>query len=246
MWIKEKSGSNSGKEKFVLGLDDAFPPMGFRDDDNNIVGVDIDVATEVCKRLDWELELKPISWEAKEQELNTGSITCIWNGLSINDERKEKMLLSDAYMTNNQVAVVLADSDMENIEDLKGKKVVIQNGSTASDAVEAAAEFAKSLGELVRVDNNVTAMMDLQTGGSDAVVMDEVVARYYMEKDDNKGKFKLLDGTLLEEQYAIAFKKGNTETCDKVNATLKEMAKDGKLAEISKKWFGSDITIIEK
>lgn len=242
----KKSENTSGQKEFILGLDDSFPPMGFRDDNNNIVGFDIDVATEVCKRQNWKLTLKPINWDTKEQELNTGSITCIWNGLSVSEKRQKEMQLSDSYMANNQVAVVLADSNLNSMDDLKGKKVAIQNGSTASDAIEAHPDFEKSLGEVVRVNNNVTAMMDLSTKSSDAVVMDEVVAKYYMQKDENKGKFKVLEGELSKEEYAIAFKKGNTETCDAVNATLKEMAKDGKLAEISKKWFGEDITTIGK
>jgi len=241
-----KKKSDSDTKKFVLGLDDSFPPMGFKDENQKIVGFDIDVATEVCKRLGYELELKPISWTAKEMELNTKSIDCIWNGLSRSPEREEAMLLSDSYMKNNQVAVVLASSDMTKLADLAGKKVVVQSGSTANDAVEADADFKNSLGELISVSDNVQAMLDLETKGSDAVVMDEVVARYYMEKEGNKGKFKLLEGVLAEEEYAIAFRKGDTELCKAVNDTLKAMAADGKLAEIAKKWFGEDITIIGK
>ena len=247
MMISMLTACNKKKDEntFVLGLDDSFPPMGFVDENQKIVGFDIDVATEVCKRLGYELKLQPISWEAKEQELNTKNIDCIWNGLSVNPERKEAMLLSNSYMKNNQVAVVLATSEYTRIEDLAGKTVVAQNGSTACDALDANASFKNSLKEVVLVSDNVKAMLDLEIGGSDAVIMDEVVARYYMEKDGNKGKFKVLDGVLAEEEYAIAFRKEDTELCKKVNDTLKAMAEDGKLAEISKKWFGKDITTIK-
>ncbi len=241
------SGCKKDKDEktFILGLDDSFPPMGFVNEKQEIVGFDIDVAREVCKRLDFELKLQPISWEAKEQELNTKNIDCIWNGLSVNPERKEAMLLSNSYMKNNQVAVVLASSSFTKLEDLAGKKVIAQNGSTACDAIDANTTFKSSLGEVILVSDNVKAMLDLEIGGSDAVIMDEVVARYYMEKDGNKGKFKVLDGVLAEEEYAIAFRKDDTELCNKVNDTLKAMAEDGTLAEISKRWFGKDITTIK-
>lgn len=239
---KEKKAENT----FILGLDDSFPPMGFVDENQNIVGFDIDVAKEVCKRLGYTLKLQPISWTAKETELNSKNIDCIWNGLSVSPERQEKFLLSDCYMKNNQVAVVLAGSECTKLEDLAGKKVVCQNSSTASDAIDAMPDFKKSLEEVVYVADNVQAMLDLETKGSEAVIMDEVVARYYMEKESNKDKFKILDGVLSEEEYAIAFRKDDKELCDKVNKTLKEMAKDGKLAEISNKWFAKDITIISK
>ncbi len=223
---------------FILGLDDSFPPMGYRDENNEIVGFDIDLAREVCKRLNWELKLQPISWNAKEQELKTEAIDCIWNGLSVSPERQEQMLLSDSYMTNNQVAVVLADSDMNSLDDLAGKQVVAQNGSTASEAIDDNQEFKDSLGEVILLEDNVQAMLDLATSGSDAVIMDEVVARYYMKQ--HEGEYKILDGVLAEEEYAIAFRKDDTETCDAVNQTLKEMEEDGTIAEISSRWFETD------
>lgn len=239
----ENNAAAKTTRTFVLGLDDSFPPMGYRDDDNEIVGFDIDTAREVCKRLNWELKLQPINWDAKEQELNTKNIDCIWNGMSISPERKEQMLLSDSYMQNNQVAVVLADSEMTKLEDLAGKKVVAQNGSTASEAIDDNKEFKDSLDEVVLLADNVQAMLDLATSGSDAVIMDEVVARYYMTK--HEGEYKLLEGVLAEEEYAIGFRKDDTETCNAVNQTLKEMAEDGTLAEIAKKWFGEDLTTVK-
>lgn len=178
-WNKVKDAG-----KFVLGLDDSFPPMGFRDDDNNIVGFDIDVAKEVCSRLGVELVLQPISWDAKEQELSTGKVDCLWNGFSYSDERNEQMCLSDSYMDNRQVVVVTEDSSIQKLADLKDKTLAVQAGSTAVEALEGAADVKASLkgGAGVEVKDNVLAMMDLGTGGSDAVLMDEVVARYYIAK----------------------------------------------------------------
>jgi polar amino acid transport system substrate-binding protein len=231
------------KGKLILGLDASFPPMGFKDDNQEIVGFDIDVAKEVCKRMGIELVLQPISWDAKELELSTKNIDCIWNGMSYNEERAQTMTLSETYMKNTQVAVVLATSDVNTLADLAGKTVVIQNGSTASDAMDSNEEFKSSLKDLVKVDDNVQALLDLKVSGSDAVVMDEVVARYYAEKE--AGTYKVLDETLADEEYVIGFRKGEAALCAEVEKYLKEMAADGTLAEISTTWFGKDITTIK-
>ena len=135
---KEKGDSLQkvlSKKTFILGLDDSFPPMGFRNENNEIVGFDIDVAREVCKRLNVELVVQPISWTAKEQELNSYNIDCIWNGMSINNDRKEAMCLSNPYLKNNMTFVVKKDSNINSINDLKGKKVGVQAGSTAESMI---------------------------------------------------------------------------------------------------------------
>lgn len=231
------------KGKLVLGLDDAFPPMGFKDDNQEIVGFDIDVAREVCKRMGVELVIQPISWDAKELELSTKNIDCIWNGMTYNEDRAKSMTLSIPYMKNTQVAVVLADSNINTLADLAGKTVVIQNGSTASDAIDANEDFKKSLKELVKVDDNVQALLDLKVSGSEAVVMDEVVARYYTEKE--AGTYKILDETLADEDYVVGFRKGDESLCTEVVKYLKKMDSDGTLAKISETWFGKDLTTVE-
>lgn len=229
------------KGEFVMGLDDAFPPMGYRDENQNIVGFDIDAATEVCKRMGVELVVTPINWAAKEQELNTKHIDCIWNGFTANAEREKKITFSNPYLKNTQVAVVLADSGLQSLEDLKGKKAAIQNGSTASDAIEANAEFKSSLKELVKVEDNVQALMDLKVGGSDAVIMDEVVARYYVEKEPDT--YTVLDATLAEEEYVVGFRKGDIALSEEINKHLKDMKEDGTLKGLSEKYLGKDLTM---
>lgn len=231
------------KKKLVLGLDASFPPMGYTDEDLNIVGFDIDLAKEVCKRIGVELVLQPIEWAAKEQELNTNNIDLIWNGLSYSEDRAQSMTLSQTYMNNNQVVVVLKDSPINTLADLSGKTVAIQNGSTASDAMDAHKEVTDTLKELVKVNDNVQAMMDLKISGSDAVVMDEVVALYYMEKEE--GTYRVLDETLAQEEYVIGFRKGEDTFCKEIEKTLKEMKEDGTLANISNTWFGKDVNTIQ-
>jgi len=235
-------GSNTDAKTLVMGLDDSFPPMGYRDDNEEIVGFDVDVAKAVAEKMGVELVLQPIDWNAKEQELNTGNIDCIWNGFTKTPEREENMTLSMPYMKNTQVVVVLADSDINTIADLAGKVVDVQSGSSAELAIDTIPDIKASFKELVAISDNVKAMMDLGIEGADAVVMDEVVARYYMAKSE--GKYRLLDEKLADEEYVIGFKKGNDKLKDEVELALRALKEEGKLAEIAEKWFGADITTI--
>ena len=230
--------------EFVLGLDDSFPPMGFRDDANEIVGYDIDLAKEVANRLGLKFRAQPISWSAKEQELNTGKIDCIWNGLSITPERLEVLAFTKPYLNNAQVVIVRADSGIKSLADMTGKILGVQAGSSAADAVDSVPSFKQSLKQIVDFSDNIMALNDLEIGGLDGVAMDSVVAEYSIKVTGKP--FVILSDSLSPEQYGIAFKKDNTELRDKVQKALEEMAADGTVAKISEKWFGSDISIIGK
>ena len=166
------------KGTLVLGLDDSFPPMGYRDDDNNIVGFDIDLATEVCKRLGVELVLQPIDWDSKELELNSGNIDCIWNGMSITDERIANMFIPMAYIANSQIIIVGDGSGIATKADLAGKVIGLQAGSSALDALQADTATYESAKEVVEYADNVAAYMDLKAGRIDALVVDSVVGYY--------------------------------------------------------------------
>ena len=235
------SALNGGQ--LILGFDESFPPMGFKDADGTYKGFDIDVATEVCKRLGITLKLQPIDWNSKEMELDNKSIDAIWNGYSVTPDRQQKVLFSKSYMKNRQVLVVNAAGPYKTMADLKGKTIGVQADSSAVDALNAATDFKASV-KAVTYDDNMTALMDLQNGGVDAVLMDEIVADYNITQ---KGaQYTVMDDTLAGEEYAIGFRKEDTALCDAVNQTLDAMAKDGTLAQISTKWFGGDITIIGK
>jgi len=231
------------KGTLVLGLDDSFPPMGFRNENNEIVGFDIDVAKEVSKRLGVELVLQPISWTAKEQELNSYNIDCIWNGMSVNEERKQAMSLSTPYLENSMSFVAKEDNSINTLEDLKGKKVGVQSGSTAEEILQES-EIYSELEEVISYTDNITAFMDLEINQIDVVFLDNVVANYYITS--NNKPYKVLEEGLAEEEYAIGFRKQDTELTDKVNEILLEMKQDGSLAEISTRWFGEDITIVKE
>ena len=231
------------KKTFILGLDDSFPPMGFRNEDNEIVGFDIDVAKEVCKRLGVKLKLQPISWFAKEQELESYNIDCIWNGMSVSDERKEKMTLSLPYLKNTMSFVVREESNIKNLADLKQKKIGVQAGSTAEEIL-IASDLYKSFEEVITYQDNIMAFMDMEINQIDAVFLDSVVANYYIS--ENNKKYIVLKEGLEEEEYAIGFRKQDTKLCERINKILLEMKKDGSLSEISARWFGKDITIVEE
>ncbi len=230
------------KGSFVLGLDDSFPPMGYRDENNEIVGFDIDLAREVCARMGVELKIQPISWDAKEQELNSGNIDCIWNGMSIDEERQRVMNLSEPYMKNRMVLVVLGDSGYQSQADLQDKTIGVQNGSTAQKILEES-DFYGTIKEAVGYKDNVTAFMDLEAKGIDAVFLDEVVADHFIAQQ--KKDYRILQDGLTEEDYAIGFRKNDQQLRDKVQATLHDMKEDGKLAEISEKWFGKDVSTVK-
>ena len=190
-----------------------------------------------------ELKLQPIDWTAKENELNTKKIDCIWNGMSIDDERKQNMTLSIPYLDNSMAFVVKNDSGIKTLADMAGKKLALQSGSTAATALDEAADFKATLGEVVGLKDNMTALMDLEMGGVDVVLMDDVVANYYIAT--NNKPFELLEETLSTEEYAVGFRKGDEALANAVNEALQEMAKDGKLNEITQKWFGKDNTKIQ-
>ena len=225
--------------KLVLGLDATFKPMGFTDEEDNIVGFDIDLAEEVCKRMGVELVKQPVDWDTKEQDLDAGKIDCIWNGMSVTDERAEIMNLSDPYMKNDMIFVVKTDSAIASQADLDGKTVAVQSGSSAQTIL---AESGLNI-TTVELATNVECLQQLELDLADAVFMDSVVANYEIT---TTGKaFTVLPDGLSPEEYAIGFRKNDQALRDEVQRILSEMKADGTVEEISTKWFGSDITTIQ-
>ena len=232
------------KDELVIGLDDTFVPMGFKDENGEIVGFDVDLANAVGKKLNKKVKFQSIDWSMKETELNNGNIDLIWNGYSITDERKEKVEFSKPYLSNTQVIVTLADSNIKSKNDLAGKKVGAQNGSTAVDAVEGANGIEKTFdgGKLVTFEDNNAALMDLEAKRLDAIVVDEILARYYM-KARGEEKYKILTDNFGSEKYGVGIKKGDTKFVEAFNKALDEVISDGTAADISKKWFEQDIIL---
>ncbi len=231
------------KGTFILGLDDSFPPMGFRDENNEIVGFDIDVAKVVAEKLGVEFVAQPIAWDSKELELSSGNIDCIWNGMSITPDRQESMSMTFAYLNNQIVFYTQKDAGVATTDDLKGKKVAVQNGSYGEELLNGdLAELASTFGEVLGYDDYLTALMDLQNGGCDALLMDVVLGDYYIT---GMGADNIIAAvSVADDNYGIGFRKEDAALCQKVQDILVEMKKDGSLAAISEKWFGSDITVV--
>lgn len=236
-------GSKGSEKTFTVGFDAEFPPYGYRDDSGEYVGFDLDLAAEVCKRQGWELVKQPIDWDAKDMELSSGAIDCIWNGFTMTG-REDDYAWTEAYMANTQVFVVAKDSGIASQADLAGKVVECQVDSSAEAALKEVPDLTAAFKDLLTTADYNTAFMDLEQGAVDAIAMDVIVAGYQIQQ--RNADFVILDDSLSAEEYGVGFKKDNTELRDKVQKTLEEMAADGTLKGISEKWFGEDVTTIGK
>ena len=238
-----KAASSDSKTTFTVGFDQDFPPMGFVGYDGEFTGFDLDLAAEVARRLGKEIKYQPIAWDAKDMELSSGTIDCIWNGFSTQN-REDKYTWTKPYMKNDQVFVVRSDSDINSFDDLAGKTVEVQIDSSAEAVLKENTKLSDTFGKLQTVADFNTGFMDLEMGGVDALAMNSVVANYQITKRDAED-FKVLDTPLSSEEYAVGFKLGNEALRDEVQKALDEMKDDGTLKTISEKWFGKDVTTLE-
>ena len=251
---KEAAGNaqNEDDNTFIVGFDASFPPYGYRDDNGEYVGFDLDLAAEVCERNDWELVKQPIEWNARDFELSSGAIDCIWNGFTING-REDLYTWTEPYVDNSQVFAVAAGNGIEAKSDLAGKVVAVQKESSALAALndeENAENIAlrDSFAELIEYADYNTAFMDLEQGAVDAVAMDIGVAQYQIESRE-EGVFLMLEGEenkLATEQYGVGFLLGNEELRDKVQKTIDEMVADGTFMKIAEQWGLEDSVCLGK
>jgi polar amino acid transport system substrate-binding protein len=238
-------GDQEAKPSFTVGFDANFPPYGYKQG-TEYVGFDLDLAREVAKRNNWKLVLKPINWDAKDMELNSGMIDCIWNGFTING-REDKYEWSAPYVDNSQVLLVRANSPLRKAAELSGRNVAVQTDTPVQKALTKGgaryADLGSKFRKLVVVPNYNNAIMELEAGSVDAVALDIGVAQDKMKS----GSFRMLDEVVISEKYGIGFAKGNRKLRDAVQKTLLEMVKDGTAAKISAKYFnGRDVLIIGK
>ena len=242
-----KDKENSDKQ-FIVGFDAEYPPYGYKDDNGEYVGFDLDLAQEVCARNGWELVKQPIDWDSKDMELNSVSIDCIWNGFTMTG-REDDYTWSKPYVDNSIVVVVKEGSGIEKKEDLAGKVVAVQADSSGLAALtdeednEENLKLAASFSDLQQVADYNTAFMNLEAGAVDAIVVDIGVADYQLE---SRTGFAMLDDKIRTEQYAVGFKLGNEELRDQVQSTLDEMVKDGTFDDVAKKWDLSDMVCLGK
>ena len=228
---------------FTLGLDADFAPMGFTDDNGEIVGFDIDLAKAVAEKMGVALEVKPIDWDSKAMELSTGKIDVIWNGFSITDERCQEVLFSNPYLSTKQSVIVRADSDIKTKADLAGKKIALQDGSTSEDALKADEETYASIGDenISRFKENSQVLMEVEAGRADAAVIDEIFVRYYLQKENMLDKFVVLEEGFDEEDYGVGGRLDDIALMEAINKALDECKAEGITSKISETWFGEDI-----
>ncbi len=229
------SENDAGLKKFTVGFDADFPPYGFKDG-SEYKGFDLDLAREVCRRKNWKFVPNPINWDAKDMELNSGSIDCIWNGFTMQG-REDGYTWTVPYVDNSQVVLVKVGSPIKTLADLKGKIVGVQTDTPVQKALSKGGcktDLGKTFKELVVMPNYNQAVNELNMGGVDAVAMDVGVAKKKMS--DLPGKFEMLKDIVMTETYGIGFKKGNVALKDEVEATLKEIFADGTGARIAKEY----------
>ena len=240
------SGSNAtaagnDENTFIVGFDAEFPPYGYKDDSGNYVGFDLDLAKEVCKRNNWTFKAQPIDWDAKDAEIDSGSIDCIWNGFTING-RENDYTWSEPYIDNKQVVVVKSNAGIDSLDDLSGKNVETQKDSSALSALQGDNKtLADTFASLTEVADYNTAFMDLESGACDAVAIDIGVAQYQVSSKDNSDDYKILNDSISSEQYGVGFKKGNDALKDQVQETLDEMFKDGTVAKIAENYSDAGV-----
>ena len=236
------------EKTFTVGFDAEFPPYGFKDGDT-YKGFDLDLAREVCKRQGWKFVAKPIDWDAKDAELNSGSIDCIWNGFTMQG-RENDYTWTPPYIDNSQVVIVAADSTVAKLADLAGKVVAVQTDTPVQKALQGesednaeAAALGKTFKQILVSATYNQAVMELESGAVDAVALDVGVAKQKMA--DKAGKFKMLDEIVMTETYGIGFKKGNTALAETVWTTYKAMLAEGVVDELAKKYEIDVVSIIK-
>ncbi len=226
------------KGTLVVGLDDTFAPMGFRDENDEIVGFDIDLAKAVGDELGVKVEFKSIDWDAKEQELEAKNIDCIWNGMSWTEERAKSMNLSKKYMNNKIVVMSIKDINISDSAQLANYTIGTQADSSALDGIKADANYDKFKDNVKEYGDYAAAYLDMKAGRIDVMVIDAVMGEYTYPE------LKVSDYVFMDDYYAIGFRKGDDELTSKVNDALEKILKDGTGAKISEKWFKNTTSFI--
>lgn len=230
----EKSSDAKSDTTLILGFDQNFPPFGYVDDDGNYTGFDLDVAQAACDRLGWTLQPEPIDWDSKDSLIDSGEITCIWNGFTM-EGREDQYAFTEPYYSNSQVILTKDDSGIKSLDDLKNKTVLAQVNSAAYDLLSKGGDqekLAKSFKSLETIADYNTAFMQLESGAVDAIALDAPVAQQLI---DGKDGYTILDGEnqLSSESYAVGFKKGNEEQAQQLTQTLRELYEDGTIEKIA-------------
>ncbi len=239
-----KENLNDRANMLIIGLDDSFPPYGYRDENNEIVGMDVDLAKTVGEKIGMEVKFQPISWASKEQELNNENIDCIWNGFAYSPDREKTMTLSRKYLKGEMYFMLKGDSNIKSQDELVGKKIGVQSGSVQEADLEKSS-FGKQV-EIVPYADFLTACMDLEMGGIDAVYTSSIYGNYIIESKSKDYRTIPSYDISTASGSVIAFKLGNVELKEKIENALVQLEKEGKLEEISIKWLGDSMIKLQE
>lgn len=232
------------KKKVVIGLDDSFVPMGFREKSGKLVGYDIDLARAVFKQYGIKVDFQSIDWNMNVTELHNGTIDLIWNGFSITPQRSKQVAFSDTYLNNDQVLVTLKKNHITSYQDMTGKVLGAQTGSSGANDIDTYPKLLKNRiknHEAVTYDSFTNAFIDLNVGRIKGLLIDSTYANYYIKHQAHPENYRVTVGSFPKEKFAVGMRKGDVTLRKKINAGLKKLATDGQLQKINEKWFGSNV-----
>lgn len=245
---QDKWSSYEEEKKITIGFDKTFVPMGFEDTDGSYIGFDIDLATAVFEKYGIEIEWQPIDWDLKETELNNGNIDLIWNGYSVTDERKEKVLFTESYMENKQVLVTKKSSGIVAASDMKDKVLGAQAGSSGYSIFEERPEVLKDIvanNDATQYSTFNEALIDLKNDRIDGLLIDRVYANYYLQQEGLIEEYNIIDVGYDDGSFAVGARKTDETLVKKINVAFAELYAEGTFQEISEKWFGDDVATEE-
>ena len=236
------------QKSITVGFDNTFVPMGFEEKNGNYAGFDIELAQYVSKKLGITVHFQPIDWDMKETELQNGTIDAIWNGYSATDERREKVAFTIPYMQNTQILVVKKTSGIHSVEDMTGKVLGAQNGSSGMLDFEEHPEVLKNRvkgGDADQYQSVNEAIIDLKNDRIDALLIDRVYADYYLTTEGIADEYDTIPSGFESESFAVGVRPADKKLLEALNEAFKELYQEGIFQQISQKWFGEDVATPE-
>jgi amino acid ABC superfamily ATP binding cassette transporter, amino acid-binding protein len=236
------------QKSITVGFDNTFVPMGFEEKNGNYAGFDIELAKYVSKKLGIQVHFQPIDWDMKETELQNGTIDAIWNGYSATDERREKVAFTIPYMQNTQILVVKKTSGIHSVEDMTGKVLGAQNGSSGMLDFEEHPEVLKNRvngGDADQYQSVNEAIIDLKNDRIDALLIDRVYADYYLTTEGIADEYDTIPSGFESESFAVGVRPADKKLLEALNEAFKELYQEGIFQQISQKWFGEDVATPE-
>ena len=222
---------------FKMGIDAEYPPYSYMGDDGNYTGYDVEMCAKVCEILGWKQEIVPINWDTKLIGLDAGDFDCIWSGLTIDVIDPEAYSISIAYSDNSQMILTKQGSGIETLEDVAGKRVGVQLGTSADILLSEggdAADFGATFGELVRYENYNICFTELMAGAIDAVAIDVGVAAGKIAEYGDE--YYCVDTPFAAEKYGICFRKDDAEMCKQVEDAFMQLVADGTYISLAEKY----------